>query len=65
MRKAIFAANMNGLLSPATSLSGIGLAEKPMLPSLFAAPTEMSLLTYGHYDPLLVTLSVLMAVFSS
>jgi len=56
---------MNGLLPPAASLSGTRLAEEPMLPQLFSAPTEMSLLTYGHYDPLLVILSVLMAIFSS
>ncbi|MDB5953280.1 MAG: transcriptional regulator, partial [Massilia sp.] len=36
-----------------------------MLRQLFFAPTETSLLTYGHYDPSLVALSVLIAIFSS
>jgi PAS domain S-box-containing protein len=36
-----------------------------MLPQLFSAPTEMSLLTYGQYDPSLVALSLLIAIFSS
>jgi PAS domain S-box-containing protein len=36
-----------------------------MLPQLFFAPTTMSLLTYGHYNPSLVALSVLIAIFSS
>jgi PAS domain S-box-containing protein len=36
-----------------------------MLQQLFFAPTSMSLLTYGHYDPALVVLSVLIAIFSS
>jgi PAS domain S-box-containing protein len=36
-----------------------------MLLQLFAAPAEPSLLTYGRYDPALVALSVLVAIFSS
>lgn len=35
------------------------------LSQLFTAPTDPSLLSFGRYDPALVALSVLVAVFSS
>jgi hypothetical protein len=39
--------------------------EKMTLLQLFAAPSEPSLLAYAVYDPALVALSVLVAIFSS
>ena len=36
-----------------------------MLLQLFSAPPEPSMLAYGRYDPALVALSVLVAIFSS